>query len=337
MTNERPTPERIFETMNAFQRTEALRGAIQLGLFTAIGAGAGDVGAIARRIGASERGTRILCDYLVVLGFLTKSNGSYGLSPDAAVFLDEKSPAYLGTATRFLGAPQLREAFSHVAEAVKKGGTALPGDGSVERENPLWVEFARGMAPMVRPAAEFIADLVSSDATRSIRKVLDVAAGHGLYGIHVARRIPEAVIYALDWPAVLEVARENAEGAGVADRHRLVPGSAFEVDFGKDFDLVLLTNFFHHFDRDTCVGLMKKVHRALAPGGRAVTLEFVPNEDRVSPPAAASFSFTMLNSTKAGDAYTFAEYDAMFREAGFGKSEAHPAAGLPQTAIVSPR
>ncbi|MGH9318964.1 MAG: SAM-dependent methyltransferase [Vicinamibacteria bacterium] len=325
-----PTPERIFETMNAHQRTEALRGAIELDLFTSIGEGNTTANALAQKLSVSERGVRILSDYLVVIGLLSKEDGNYSLAPDTALFLDRRSPAYMGSAARFLVSNELKGAFQDVAGAVRKGGTTLAGQGSVEANNPLWVEFARGMAPLVRPAAEFIAEL-AGDA----KKVLDIAAGHGLFGIHVAMRSPSARIYPVDWPAVLEVARENAESAKVRGRLHPLPGSAFEVDFGEGYDVALLTNFFHHFDRPTCVQLMKKVHRALAPGGRAMTLEFVPNDDRVSPPQPAAFPFIMLNSTPSGDAYTFAEYQDMFREAGFVKNELHPPPGLPQSVIVS--
>jgi ubiquinone/menaquinone biosynthesis C-methylase UbiE len=338
MTSEsKPTPERIFETMNAFQRTEALRAALELDLFTAIGEGSSTRAALARRLGAAEKGVRILCDYLVVIGFLSKLGEEYGLAPDAALFLDRRSPAYLGTASRFLMAPQLAAAFANVAGAVRKGGTTLPGDGSVARENPLWVEFARGMAPMVRPAAQFIGEVVTRNrkGTDGPLRVLDIAAGHGLYGIEIAKRDPRAEVTAVDWSAVLEVAKENAAHEGVGDRLRLLPGSAFDVDFGEGYDVALLTNFFHHFDPDTCVGLMKKVNRSLSPSGMAVTLEFVPNEDRVSPPQPAAFAFIMLNTTPSGDAYPFSQYQEMFRSAGFARSEIAPSPGLPQSVVLA--
>jgi len=104
---------------------------------------------------------------------------------------------------------------------------------------------------------------------------------------------------------------------------------------GTDYDYVLLTNIFHHFDEPTCEQLMRRVHAALKPGGKAITLEFVPNEDRVTPPTAAGFSLVMLASTDAGDAYTFSEYAKMFCNAGFAKSTEHPVPGMPQTVLIS--
>ena len=316
------TPERVFRTLNAFHETAALKAAIELEVFTAIGEGKTSLKEIAARCQASERGVRILCDYLTVGGFLTKSDSRYGLSADSAVFLDRRSPAYIGSAVGFLVAPEIVEAFGNLTAAVRKGGTMMGEEGTVGVANPVWIEFARSMAALMRMPSELLADLVLAGSAGKM-KVLDIAAGHGLFGIALARRNPEAEIVAVDWPGVLEVAKENAQAAGVAGRYRTVEGSAFDVDFGGGYDLVLLTNFLHHFDVPTCVKLLKKVHAALRPGGRAVTLEFVPNEDRVSPPAAATFSMIMLSSTPSGDAYTFPELEAMFRQAGFASSELH--------------
>ena len=83
---------------------------------------------------------------------------------------------------------------------------------------------------------------------------------------------------------------------------------------------MLLPNFLHHFDPATCEGFLATVGRALAPGGRVVTVEFVPDEGRVTPPHVAMFSLVMLCTTPAGDAYTFAELEAMFRRAGFPRN-----------------
>jgi len=116
-----------------------------------------------------------------------------------------------------------------------------------------------------------------------------------------------------------------------------LPGSAFEVEYGGPYDIVLLTNFLHHFDPPTNVGLLKKVHAALKPGGRAAALEFVPNEDRVTPPMAASFSMMMLASTHSGDAYTYRELEAMYRGAGFDEVTAHPVPSGPHTVVVGHR
>ena len=333
-TAQQPSPQLFFQTINAYMRTEALKTGIELEVFTAIGEGNTTPADIAKRCNASEKGIRVLCDYLTIMEMLTKKDGHYGLTLDSSVFLDKRSPAYLGGATEFLCSPMLTDGARHMTEAVRKGGTAMENDGTVGHDNPIWVNFARGMAPMMAMPAQLLAKLVDPNGDRKL-KILDIAAGHGLYGINFATNNPQAEITALDWKAVLEVAKENAQKMGVADRYKTIEGSAFDVDFGSGYDLVLLTNFLHHFDAPTCETLLRKVHAALADGGRAVILEFVPNDDRVTPPDSAGFSMMMLTGTPSGDAYTFTELERMAANAGFSHSTLHPLPPTFQQVVIS--
>lgn len=328
------TPGPIFDMLLAYQRTAALKTAIDLGVFRAIGEGHQDVASIARHCSSSERGIRILCDFLCVYGILIKENGRYRHSPTSAAFLDPRSPACLASVAQFLGNKAMREPYDQLEQIVRTGRTVMPGDGSVEPENPIWVQFAETMGPMMGPMAGPLGEIVLG-GQKSPMRVLDIAAGHGLFGIEIARQNPQARVTGLDWAPVLRVALDNARRAGVQDRYDMLPGSAFEVDFGGPYDAVLLTNFLHHFDVPTCVELLKKVRAALKPGGRAAALEFVPNEDRVSPPMPAAFSMTMLTTTTAGDAYTLSELTKMYREAGFKGVTSHPIPNSPHTIVMA--
>ena len=327
------TPSIVFEMLQAHQRTAALKAAIDLEVFRALGEGAADAATLARRCSASERGIRILCDFLSIYGVLLKENGRYRHSPASAAFLDPRSPTSMASIAQFLANPALREPYDHLAEIVRTGRTVMPGEGSVEPENPIWVQFAETMAPMMAPLVGPLGQIVLAGQSGPMR-VLDIAAGHGLFGIEIAKQNSQARVTGLDWAPVLRVAMKNARHAGVQERYDMLPGSAFEVDFGGPYDAVLLTNFLHHFDPPTCVGLLKKVRRVLRPGGRSATLEFVPNEDRISPPLPAAFSMTMLTSTVAGDAYTLKELTAMHREAGFSGVESHPVPQSPHTIVL---
>ena len=318
---EQPTPERFFNTLNAHQQTAAMKAAIELEVFTAIAEGKTTPAAIAERCKAAERGVRILCDFLTIQGFLTKENQRYGLAPDSAMFLNRHSPAYLGGAIEFMLTARIVKGNQLTTEAVRLGGTAL-GRGTLEPENPDWVEFARAMMPLMSYPAEVMATELRKGG--EAKKVLDIAASHGMYGIAVARHNPAAEIYASDWKNVLAVGEENAAAAGIAARYHLIPGDAFETEFGTGYDLVLITNFLHHFDIPTCTKFLRKVHAALAPGGRAAIVDLVPNEDRITPPTAAAFSMMMLTTTPTGDAYTLKEYEAMSKDAGFARTELTP-------------
>ena len=154
---QQPSPILFFQTINAHQRTEALKAAIELEVFTAIGEGNSTVAEIAKRCQTSEKGMRVLCDYLTTMEMLTKQGDNYALTLDSATFLDKRSPAYLGGAVEFLCSPMLLEGFKNMTEAVRKGGTAVGEEGTTGPENPIWVKFARGMAGMMALPAQLMA------------------------------------------------------------------------------------------------------------------------------------------------------------------------------------
>lgn len=328
------TPQLFFDTITAFQRSAAIKAAVELDIFTKIAEGNKTTQVIARACDASERGCRILCDTLTVLGFLTKQNNLYDLTEMSAAFLNRHSLAFCGNAIDFIMSEAQTRGFRGLTNAVRQGGTTVSEEGSLDPESPMWVKFARGMMPLMMPAAQMMTEHLDSAPDKKL-KVLDIAAGHGIFGITIAQKYKNAEIYAVDWANVLQVATENAEKFGVADRHNLIEGSAFDVEYGDGYDIVLLTNFLHHFDKPTNETLLKKIYKSLADGGKVLTLEFVPNNDRVSPPSEAMFSLTMLAATPAGDAYTFAELKEMFENAGFSRNEHIPLVQLPQHLIVS--
>lgn len=148
-------------------------------------------------------------------------------------------------------------------------------------------------------------------------KVLGITAGHGLFGINIAKVAPAAEIIAVDWASVFVLARQNAKATGVEARDTTIAGSAFDVDWGKDYDLILLPNFLHHFDAATCTTLLKRARASLAPNGSVIVVEFVASEDGVSAAFGANFSFIMLATTPRGEAYTASALNNMARAAGF--------------------
>ncbi len=331
---EQATPFALFRAIGAFQLSEAMRTAIELDIFSAIGAGHRTADAIAKHCQVAQRGARILCDYLTVQGFLTKSGKEYSLTEESAAFLDRKSPAYMGSCTRFLINDDARKQFKALSDAVRYGGAT--DHGNLDPDWSGWVDFARSMAPMMMMASKGLAGLVMGNSTAAM-KVLDIAAGHGLFGISVLRANPNAKVTAVDWKNVLEVARENAQKSGVADRYSTIPGSIFDAEIGAGYDLVLIPNFLHHFDAETNEKLLRKLHAALNPGGRVAILEFVPNDDRVSPPMAAGFALIMLASTPSGDAFTRSELESMAANAGFTHHEFHPMPPSPHSVLISRR
>ncbi len=322
--------ETILDLFTAHYRTAAVKTAIELDMFTAIATGANNVPDLAARCGAAERGVRVLCDYLTSIGLLTKEGERYILGPDAAAFLDTRSPVCFASMVSAMAGDTVLEGLRRLTPAVRAGGTVLPAGGVLAPDHPYWAEFARAVAPAGRFMGPLLATLLDVSG-RGRMRCLDIAAGHGLYGIAVAAQNPQAEIVALDWPGVLTVARQHAEAAGVGDRYHTIAGSVFTEDLGEEYDLVLLTNFLPDFDATTCERLLARVYGALVPGGRAVALQYVLDDDRISKPVAAYLSLALLATTPGGDTYTFGDLDRMFRTAGFSQTELHE---LPPERVV---
>lgn len=319
-----PSPARLTDYAFAFQRTAALRAAVELDLFTAISGGYDTVPQLAEHSGAEKRGVRALCDFLVALELLTKDGDRYSAAPDAGFFLRRGSPAFIGDALDFVvSETQLKATLSDPATPVRRGGTNLAEtDQLVAPDHPDWTTYAKAMAPMMARSAAFLADLVTA-SDGDVNRILDVAAGPGQSGIALANRLPDARVTALDWPGVLDVARRNAEAAGVADRWQALSGSALEVPLGGPYDVALVVRFLHLLSQYDCEGFLRRLHVALAPEGRMVALHATLNEDRVSPPFAAMMNFNILATTPSGQLYSTVELEELLYHAGFARLEWH--------------
>ena len=324
------SPDLFMDAVLAYQQTAAIKAALELDLFSEIGKGNETVEGLARTTGAAVRGVRILCDYLTARGHLEKHVDQYRLTQSTAAFLDRRAPSWMGSVVEYLAASEMMTLFLSDPTAFVRNGGSI-GLANNAPDHPIWVKFARAMGPSRVPLATKIAFEL---AVSSPRNVLDVAAGHGMFGIAIARTVAGAQITAVDWHSVLSVARENAEAAGVSGRYHTLGGSAFDTDWGSGFDLVLLANFLHQLDQDGCVTLLQKARRSLVSGGRAVAVEFLLNEDRVSPRFSAMFAFQMLGSTPHGEAYTVREFENMGRAAGFASVTAKPLPPTPQSLIL---
>jgi ubiquinone/menaquinone biosynthesis C-methylase UbiE len=324
-----------YEAALAYQKTAALTAAIKLDLIALIGAGAATSEALAAKTAASSRGIRILCDFLTVMGLLKKQDGAYSVTEPAKAYLDRSSPAWMGSSIDFYAAPEiLRLVLDDPVSYVRHGGS--PGLAHLAPDHPVWLRFAKAMSPMARLAAKRAAVYLAA-RPGSPAKVLDVAAGHGFYGIELAKAFPEAVVTAVDWPSVLKLAIANASDTGVSERFRVVAGDAFEVDCGGEFDLIILANFLHHFSPDVCATILRKVRSSLSAEGRACTVDFVPDEDRAGARTYAMFAFLMLATTPGGDAYKLTELDEIAKAAGFRGATARPLRPTPQSLVMFER
>lgn len=305
----------VYDVSLSYQKTAALSAAISLDIFTIIGGNRLSAKQIAQACDGALRGVRILCDFLCVTGLMEKNDDLYHLPDDARRFLDRSSPACLADIMNFFAAPEtITQVMSDPVSYVKAGGAS--GLTNVSSDNPVWVKFALAMVPFSSVEAKRTAAYMAKRGIKP-RHILDVAAGHGLFGIEAAKSSPDTFVTAIDWANVLEIARKNASAASLSGRYKTISGNAFDVEWGTGYDVILLPNILHHFNPDGCVRLLAKAKESLCEGGCVMIIEMIPNPDRISPPEPAVFAFLMLATTPEGDAYTAGEYEEMARKAGF--------------------
>lgn len=321
----------VYDISLSYQKTAAMKAAIELDIFTKIGSGSLAAEQISDLTGTSPRGIRILCDFLCVIGLLEKKTNLYNLSMEAKRFLDRNSPHCIADIVDFYAAPEIVSLVMHEPLSYVRAGEAL-GLTDVSPANPVWVKFARAMIPFASITAKRTAAYVKKKAMNP-HKVLDVAAGHGLFGIELAKVVRDAFIVAIDGDGVLQLSRRNADAAGLTHRYKTISGNAFNVDWGDNYDLILLSNILHHFDQNECVRLLNKAKDALSGDGALFVIDIMPNSDRISPPEQAAFAYLMLATTPKGDAYTCDEYEMMAKKAGLTLIDSSKLLPTPQTLL----
>lgn len=330
-----PTP--ILQMMQACQATAVLKTAIDLGVFRALSDGPHSAATVAESIGCPARSTAILLDGLAVLGLVVRRDASYELMPLTRGFLVPGEPTYLGDAANIFAGPLLWNAFGNLTETVRAGGSLLEQHAEVP-SHPFWETFARSSAALAFPAATALAEQLAPFVANRDKpfRVLDVAAGSGIYG-YTFLRSPNVDVTFVDWPNVLPETRAWGERLGAdLSRAHFIPGDVFDADLGGTYDLVLASHLYHHFDRKTCQTLTRRLAGALAPNGRLAVHDFVAGPG-VENPGATMFSLVMLVWTRTGQAYAEADYAAWMAAAGLAQPRAHPLPGMPTTWLVAER
>lgn len=315
-----PTPERIMEMAWGFAPSRALVAAIDIGLFTEIAGGKNTLAGLQQATGASQRGLRMLLEAMLALGLLKRQgagNGArYSLPPDVDAFLVEDRAGYQGEFIR-LHSNLIEDHWRKLTDCVRTGRPVVAVD-IPEEGAPFWQQLVDPLFTMNYAAARRLAEELSRLYPQPIR-VLDVAAGSGVWGIAAAQVNPAARVVAFDLPETLPHARRKAQTHGVADRFEFSPGDIRRDQLGlAEFEVVVLGNICHSEGVAHTRELLAKVAQALKPGGAIAIADFIPDDDRSGPPLPLLFALNMLVHTSEGDTFTFSDYAAWLKEAGFG-------------------
>lgn len=309
------TPERIMQIAWGYAPAIMLEAGVRNGIFDTLDEGYKTIDEVAAATGASPRGLRAVMNALAGLGVLVREDGKYGLSSDAAAFLVKGKPAYMGGLARHT-CEDLIPKWLHLDEVVRAG---RPTDAVNQQKKgaEFFHGFVEDIFPMSYPAAKSLANALNVAGAQKPVKVLDLAAGSGVWGIALAEESPRVSVAAVDWPDVLDVTRKIATRRGVADRFTFIGGDLASADFGGGYQIATLGHILHSEGETRSRQLLKKTHDALAPGGTIAIAEFLVNDDRSGPPMGLIFAVNMLVATDEGDTFSYEEISGWLVEAGF--------------------
>lgn len=303
-------PDELAQSLRGFQESRVLLTAVELDVFTAVGAGA-SAAEVASKIGADPRATEMLLNALAAMGALTKQDGVFHNTPATARFFVASSPDDSCGAT--MHTVHLWDRWSTLTACVRAGTSVIRQQG-VERPKDWTQAF---IAAMHRNALGRAPLVVQAVGTEGVERMLDVGGGSAAYSIAFARASEKLRAEVLDLAEVIPIAEGHIEKAGVGGRVKTRPGDLRHDQLGEGYNLVFVSAICHMLSPEENQDLVKRCHAALAPQGRIVIQDFILEADKTAPKTAALFALNMLVGTQAGSAYSEPEYAGWLREAGF--------------------
>src|SRR5438309_1346740 len=312
------TPERLMEIGFAYAPPLIISAGVNNKVFDSLQNGAKTSEQIAGETGASARALRILMNALVGLDLLKKDRQErYSLTQESAAFLLSNRPA---THAGFFGtiAPQLISRWLRLSDIVRKGRPAVAVNQEAEGTE-FFSQLVENIIPMSYPAAQKLAEHLKLSKAKDKIRVLDLAAGSGIWGIALTQQSPRVRVTAVDWAGMIPTTKRITQKFGVGDRFNYVEGDILEANFGADYDIATLGHILHSEGEERSRKLLKKTFRALKPGGVIAIAEWLVNDERTEPAHSLMFAVQMLVNTERGDTFSFNEIKSWLAEAGFKK------------------
>lgn len=312
------TPERLQQFGFAYAPPLIISAAVNNKIFDSLQSGAKTVEQLKKQTGADARGLRAIMNALVGMELLKKDRQSrYSLSPESQAFLISDKPASLAG---FFGSilPIMTSRWLRLADIVRAGRPAVAVNQQTEGTE-FFSQLVETIIPMSYPAAQRLADHLKVAKAKEQVRVLDLAAGSGIWGIALTQKSPRVRVMALDWAGMIPTTKRITGKFGVRDRFDFIEGDLLEANFGSGYDVATLGHILHSEGEQRSRQLLKKTFRALKSGGTIAIAEWLVNDERTKPLPSLMFCVQMLVNTEKGDTFSFNEIKQWLEDAGFKK------------------
>jgi len=312
------TPERLQQFGFAYAPPLIISAAVNNKVFDALEGGAKTVEQLKKETGASARGLRAIMDALVGLELLKKDRQTrYSLTPESQAFLISDKP---GALAGFFGSilPIITSRWLRLTDIVRDGQPAVAVNQEAEGTE-FFSQLVETIIPMSYAGAQKLADHLKIAKAEKQLRMIDLAAGSGIWGIAVAQKSPRVRVTAVDWPGMIPTTKRITEKFGVRDRFDFIEGDLLEANFGSGYDVATLGHILHSEGEQRSRQLLKKTFRALKSGGIIAIAEWLVNDERTKPLPSLMFCVQMLVNTEKGDTFSFNEIKQWLEDAGFKK------------------
>jgi ubiquinone/menaquinone biosynthesis C-methylase UbiE len=310
------TPERIMQMAWGYVPPLVLEAAIRHHVFDVLDSGPKDIWEVQKATGASARGLTAIMDALVGLNFLSKDEQNrFALTPESSTFLVTTKPTFFGGMIKHCS-EQLIPRWLNLNEVVATGKPVTPVNEE-KSGGEFFHEFVLDIFPMSYGAAQALAAHMNYGSSGDPVRILDLAAGSGVWGIAQAQSSPRVRVTAVDWPEVIDVTKKTAAKFGLSDRFSFIEGDLLDVSFGSGHNVATLGHILHSEGETRSRKLLAKTFAALASGGTIAVQEFLVNKERTGPVNGLFFAVNMIVNTQEGNTWSFEEIGAWLEEAGF--------------------
>jgi SAM-dependent methyltransferase len=312
------TPERLQQFGFAYAPPLIISAAVNNKVFDALQGGPKTVDQLKEETGASRRGLRAIMDSLVGLELLKKDRQSrYSLAPESQAYLLTGKP---GTLAGFFGSilPVMVSRWLRLADIVREGRPAVAVNQETEGTE-FFSQLVETIIPMSYAGAQKLAEHLNVAKTKDELRVIDLAAGSGIWGIALTQKSPHIRVTAVDWAGMIPTTKRITGKFGVRDCFDFIEADLLEASFGNGYDIATLGHILHSEGEERSQQLLKKAFRALRPGGTIAIAEWLVDDDRTKPLPSLMFAVQMLVNTEKGDTFTFNEIKKWLEDAGFKK------------------
>jgi hypothetical protein len=333
-------PSAILQTAFSFWSSKVLLTAVEFGVFTRLAN---------RKLTGAELGAelkfhpRAMADFfdaLVAMKFLGRDGdgptAKYFNTPEGVLFLDEKSPRYIGGILVMLNSRLFR--FWHdLPDALRTGrpqNEIKHGQKGMFEELysdiPRLEQFMGAMTGLSRINFEAFAEKFDFSKFKTL---CDIGGATGLLAIEAAKRHSHLKCISFDLPEVEPIAKKYVAAAGLSERISTAKGDFFKDPLPKA-DLITMGMILHDWNLEKKMHLIRAAYDALPSGGALVAIEALIDDARRENLQGLLMSLNML--IEFGDAFDYsgADFKKWCGEVGFKRFEVIHLAGPSSAAIA---